>query len=154
MSSVHSRLELLAQQLHQAHRNAVNAELAARGLGEIGHPVLMTILKHVEQSPLQGPSQRSLAQLLHISPAAVANSLKSMEKGGYIRREPVVGDARRNRVLLTEKGRRAVDGCEEVFETVEARMFNGFSPEEKEQMTVFRTRMLENLTVQKAKEET
>ena len=144
-----ARLELLAQQLHQAHRNAVSAELARRGLGEIGHPVLMTILKNVEQAPRHSVSQRALAELLHISPAAVANSLKSMEKGGYIRREPVEGDARRNRVLLTERGRAAVEGCEEVFSCVERRMFRGFTPEERAALSGFRARMLQNLTEEK-----
>ena len=74
-----ARLELLSQQVHQAHRNAVAAELSARGLGEIGHPMLITILKHLEEGE-NGCSQRELAQMLHISPPAVATSLKSMEK--------------------------------------------------------------------------
>lgn len=38
-------------------------------------------------------AQRELAELLHISPAAVANSLKSLEKGGYVQRRPGPGDA-------------------------------------------------------------
>jgi len=141
----YSRLELLAQQLNQAHRSAVSAELAARGLGEIGHPVLMTILKYVEEAPEQSVSQRALADLLYISPAAVANSLKSMERGGYIRREPVERDARRNRVLLTDKGREAVEGCEEVFRCVERRMFLDFTPEERALLIDMRARMLRNL---------
>ena len=69
-----NQLELLSQQLNQAHRSAVNAELSARGLSEVGHPVLLTIL---HSSACQGPegqcpAQRDLAQALHISPAAVA----------------------------------------------------------------------------------
>ena len=141
-----NQLELLSQQLNQAHRSAVNAELSARGLSEVGHPVLLTIL---HSSACQGPegqcpAQRDLAQALHISPAAVANSLKSLEKGGYIHREPD-RDARRNRVVLTDKGRRAVDGCQEVFELVSQRMMAGFTPAEREQLLSFRRRMLRNL---------
>ena len=145
MNTEYSQLELLARQLHQAHRNAVSAELTARGLGEIGHPMLMTILKQVEQAPEHTVSQRALADVLHISPAAVANSLKSMEKGGYIRREPVEEDARRNRVLLTDKGREAVEGCEAVFVAVEQRMFTGFTSEERSLLAGMRKRMLKNL---------
>ncbi len=147
MAQFSSQIELLNQQLHQAHRSAVNSELSAQGLGEIGHPMLLTMLKHFgkDNCTCPNPSQQELAKRLHISPAAVANSLKSLEKGGYIRREPVQGDARRNQVLLTEKGRRAVEGCQQVFETVSQRMLTGFTPEEAAHLLSFRQRMLDNL---------
>ena len=142
-----SQLELLSQQLNQAHRNAVNAELAARGLGEVGHPMLLTILKSSgsENSEGQCGAQRDLAELLHISPAAVANSLKSLERGGYVRREPGQKDARRNRVMLTDKGRAAVEGCQAAFQAVSERMLAGFTREERDQLLALRRRMLENL---------
>ena len=152
-------LELLTRQLNQAHRAAVQAELAAAGLGEIGHPMLLAILHGSCQEDAGGSchAQRELAELLHISPAAVANSLKSLEKGGYIRRERG-RDARRNRVLLTPKGQQAVIGCQMAFETVSRRMLQGFSPVEREQLLSFRRRMLHNLrgespTKTQAKEE-
>ena len=141
-------MELMARQLNQAHRTAVQAELACAGLGEVGHPMLLTILESSSgtEGECQCRAQRDLAELLHISPAAVANSLKSLEKGGYIRREPSSGDARRNRVLLTDKGAAAVKGCYQAFERVSARMLEGFSQEEQEQLRSFRRRMLANLT--------
>ena len=49
-----SQLELLSQQLNHAHRNAVAAELAARGLSEVGHPVLLTILKYYDSQEPNG----------------------------------------------------------------------------------------------------
>ena len=148
MSDTISQIELLAQQLHHAHRNAVGAQLTARGLGEVGHPVLLTILQSAQQASADGrpPAQRELAQLLHISPAAVANSLKSLEKGGYIHRQPERGDARRNQVLLTDKGRQAVEGCQQAFTTVSRQMLEGFTPQEVELLLSFRRRMLENLS--------
>jgi len=141
------QLELLSRQINQAHRTAVQAELAAAGLSEIGHPMLLSILKSGgEDSACQCGAQRELAELLHISPAAVASSLKSLEKSGYIRREPGQEDARRNRVLLTEKGRQAVEGCDRAFESVSRQMLAGFSQEEQELLLSFRQRMLHNLT--------
>jgi len=137
-----AQLELLSRQVHQAHRNAVSAEMNARGLGEVGHPMLLTILKAGTDQPF---AQRELAEMLHISSAAVAGSLKSLEKGGYIRREPEPGDARRNRVQLTAKGWMAVADCEAVFQRVSERMLAGFTEEEQELLTGFRTRMLNNL---------
>ena len=140
-------MELLARQINQAHRMAVHEGLMAAGLSEVGHPMLLSILESARcgDGPGGCHAQRELAETLHISPAAVANSLKSLEKGGYIRREPCAGDARRNQVLLTEKGAQAVRSCHQVFEDVTGRMLEGFSPEEREQLMSFRRRMLNNL---------
>lgn len=147
MSQFLSGLEMLEHQLHQVHRSAIQAELAAAGLQEIGHPMLLCILHSYETRRLscQLQAQRDLANLLNVSPAAVATSLKSLERCGYIRREPEPGDARRNRVLLTDKGRRAVDGCEACLDRVTHRMFAGFSHQEQEQLSALYRRMLENL---------
>lgn len=138
------RLELLEQQFHQAHRSAVGEELERRGLREV-HPMILAILKHVEQAGAESFSQRDLAKMLDISPAAVTNSLKTMEQRGYILRAPEEGDARRNRMALTEQGRSAVQGCEEAFSAVQQRMLEGFTPQEKEMFAQFRERMLKNL---------
>lgn len=146
-ASIH-HMELLDQRLVHAHRSAISEELVRRGLGEVGHPMLLTILKYSGESDPDRPwrAQRELADQLRISPAAVANSLKSLERGGYIIREPGQQDARRNRVLLTEKGRQAVEGCQAAFEAVARRMLEGFSGEEREQLLSFRRRMLDNLS--------
>lgn len=139
-------MDLLSRQMNQAHRAAVQGELNAAGLGEVGHPMLVSILQSAGKDPEgQCQAQRDLADLLHVSPAAVANSLKCLERDGYIRREPWARDARRNRVILTEKGAAAVAGCQEVFRRVSARMMAGFSPEELHQLSQFQRRMIDNL---------
>lgn len=146
MEASFHEMELLSRNLNQAHRAAVQGELNAAGLGEVGHPMLMSILQSAEEDP-EGrcQAQRELADLLHVSPAAVANSLKCLERDGYIRREPWARDARRNRVLLTQKGAAAVEGCRDVFRRVSARMMAGFSPEELHQLAQFQRRMIDNL---------
>ena len=146
MDDVLRQLELLSRQINQAHRSAVNAELTARGLGEVGHPMLLCILHSGDNDPAERcHAQRDLAELLHISPAAVANSLKSLEKGGYITRTPGAEDARRNRIDLTDKGRAAIQGCIESFTEVCNRMLADFTPEERQLLLSFRMRMLNNL---------
>ena len=108
--------------------------------------MLVSILQSAGEDPEgQCQAQRELAGLLHVSPAAVANSLKCLERDGYIRREPWERDARRNRVLLTPKGAAAVEVCREVFRRVSARMMDGFSQEELAQLAQFQRRMLDNL---------
>ena len=140
------QLELLSRQIDQAHRCAINSELAARGLNEIGHPMLLCILQSSDRDPeARCFAQRDLAELLHISPAAVANSLKSLEKGGYLIRTPGAEDARRNQITLTEKGQAAIQGCIQAFTAVSHRMLAGFTQEERQQLLVLRRRMLENL---------
>ena len=146
-------MDLLSRQFNQAHRAAVQAELNAAGLGAVGHPMLVSILQSAKEDPEgQCQAQRELADLLHVSPAAVANSLKCLERDGYIRREPWQKDARRNRVLLTEKGLQAVEGCRDVFRRVSARMMAGFSPEECDQLMGFQRRMLHNLATPDSQE--
>ena len=146
-------MDLLSRQLHQSHRAAIQAELNAAGLKEVGHPMLVSILQSAVEYPSgQCQAQRELADLLHVSPAAVANSLKWLERDGYIRREPWRGDARRNRVILTEKGGAAVRGCREAIIRVSTRMMAGFSPEELALLAQFQRRMLDNLTNSQEKE--
>ena len=138
-------LGLLEHQLHLARQNAIQTELAAAGLQEVGHPRLMCILHTAGARGADGQTQRELAQLLHVSPAAVATSLKSLEKKGYICREPEPGDARRNRVTLTDKGQRAVDDCFACLQRVTRRAFTGLSNEEQAVLRGFYLRMLDNL---------
>ena len=115
-------LGLLEHQLHLARQNAIQTELAAAGLQEVGHPMLMCILH-----------------------TAGATSLKSLENKGYICREPEPGDARRNRVTLTDKGQRAVDDCFACLQRVTRRAFTGLSNEEQAVLRGFYLRMLDNL---------
>ena len=139
-------MELLSRSLSNAHRSAVQAELNAAGLEKVGHP-MVSILQSADEDPEgQFQAQRELADLLHVSPPAIANSLKCLERDGYVRREPWPRDARRNRVILTEKGADAVEGCRAVFLRVSARMMDGFTPEELALLAQFQRRMLDNLT--------
>ena len=144
MPTTFQHLELLSRQVHQAHRTAVEEELARRGLRDV-NPLILSILKHMEQMQAQSFSQRDMARALDISPAAVTNSLKTMEQSGYVRREPEQEDARRNRVELTQKGRSAVEECEQAFLAVSQRMLAGFTSEEQAMLVDFRGRMLNNL---------
>lgn len=90
-------------------------------------------------------AQRELSDALRVSPATVAVSLKSLERGGYIEKRPVAGDQRRKAVRLTAKGEAAVQRCFQVFHHVDETMFQGFTPEEREQVIAFHMRMLKNL---------
>lgn len=130
--------------LHHAHRRRVTEEQSGRGIGDLSSPMLLLSLRSAE---LKGElwSQREVAKSLHLSPATVAMSLKPLERDGYVERSSDERDARRKQVSLTDKGRNAVELCRESFQAVDARMLAGFSPEEREQLTAFFKRMIENL---------
>lgn len=130
--------------LHHAHKRRVMEEQARRGLEEIGAPWLLVTLFHAEERG-EHWSQREVARTMRISPATVAVSLKTLERNGYVKRSADEQDARRNRVSLTDKGRWAVGLCGESFRAVDERMLSGFSAEEKDQLTEFFYRMIENL---------
>ena len=137
---------LTLQQLERAHHNAVSAQMGQADLGDVGNPLLLFLLaRAMEQADEPLPSQKRLAEQLHVSPATVAVSLKSLERGGYVRKEPDPTDARRNQVYITDKGQRAVARCVRVFETVDRQILAGFSPEELERLAGYHRRMLENL---------
>lgn len=130
--------------LHHAHERRVAEEQARRGLGDLGAPMLLLSLFSAEQAGERW-SQRDVARTLRLSPATVAVSLKPLERDGYVERSADERDQRRNRVTLTDKGRRAVEKCGESFRAVDERMLTGFTPQEREQLTGFFTRMIENL---------
>ncbi len=130
--------------LHHAHRRQVTQAQAACGLEDLGSPMLLVTLL-VGESEGKTYSQRELAREMRRSPATVAVALKALERGGYIRRRTDEKDSRRNLVALSEKGREAVDACGRAFRSVDETMLEGFSPAEREQLSGFFQRMLENL---------
>ena len=130
------------QAVARARKQLMLTELAGRGLGDLGNPVLLFLLQEREG---QVSSQRELSDAMHISPASVAVSLKSLERGGYVEKLPGKADQRRKEVRLTSKGRAALETCFQVFQEVDRRMFGGFTPEEMTQVRAFQLRMLRNL---------
>ena len=130
------RTILVFHQLNRTYHNAANSQLAQRNLQDVNNPMVLFVLFQALERE---------AELLHVSPATVANSLKSLERGGYVRKEADPADARCNRVFLTDRGRRAVQECAEVFDAVDQQVLRGFSPGELEQLRSFHQRMLDNL---------
>lgn len=137
--------------LHHAHHRRVSEEWSARGIGDVGAPMLIAALYNSEKAG-RALSQRELAHQVHLSAPTVAVSLKNLEGKGYVVRSADQEDQRRNLVRLTDKGRRAFEVGNEAFQTVEEQMLSGFSEAEKEQLTSFFLRMLENLGVKEGEE--
>lgn len=100
------------------------------------------ILMHLHRQP--NCSQVEIADFLDISPAAVAVSLKKLEKGGYICRETDENDNRVHQVTITAKGKQVIEKSFAIFQKVDRQMFLGFSDEEMEQMSGYLERIYQN----------
>lgn len=135
---------MLFHTLHRAHRNQVRAELARRGLDDLGSPMILFLLRS-RGGGGRTLTQREVAEALRISPATVANALKSLERGGYVDRREDPCDQRCKRIALTEKGGWAVEECILAAKEIDARMFAGFTAEEQARLDEFHCRMLDNL---------
>lgn len=103
------------------------------------HQILMHLCHH------RDCSQSKLAEQMEISPAAVAVSLKKLEKGGYIVRESRENDNRANQIVITEKGNEVIKSSISLFEEIDKAIFKGFSEEDIDMLNHYLDRMYENL---------
>ncbi len=117
-----------------------------RRIGDLGihhgqHRMLMQLAKRQEDIP----SQKELAEIMGISPAAVTATLKKLEREGYISRSMTDEDNRRNEIRITEQGLAKVMESRAVFEATDKEMFAGFTPEEIATFISFMERLDRNL---------
>lgn len=97
-------------------------------------------LKHMGRAA----SQSKLAEMMQVSPASVARSLKSLDREGYIVRTGGA-DGRCNETEITEKGEKMLTQSLELFQALDARCFANFSQEELNSMEDLLGKLLDNL---------
>ena len=135
---------ILFQSVERARKQAIQTELSRRGLGTLGQPMILFLPKDKGREG-RIAAQKELSDAMHVSPATVAVSLKSLEREGYVEKLADETDQRRKAVRLTPKGEAAIHRCVQVFEAVDQSMFEGFRPEETRQACGYLMRMLHNL---------
>ena len=118
---------ILFQSVERARKQAIQTELSRRGLGTLGQPMILFLLKDKGREG-RIAAQKELSDAMHVSPATVAVSLKSLEREGYVEKLADETDQRRKAVRLTPKGEAAIQRCVQVFEAVDQSMFEGFRP--------------------------
>lgn len=106
------------------HKQVFDKRLADIGIHRSAHIILLNIYKNNGLS-----SQKRLAEILGISPAAVTGALKRLEKNGFIARK-FGQDTRYNEVSLTDKGRELLHSARSMFCEVDRGLFRDFSEEE------------------------
>lgn len=109
------KLFICTERLH----HCVFDRIAARfGLHRSQHRMLMLLSRKQ-----QAVSQKSLAEELEISPAAVAVQLKKLESMGFVTRVAAEEDSRVNNITVTEKGRALTEESRRVFFEIDKAMF-------------------------------
>jgi len=105
------------------------------------------ILFRIKEGTAAGrlPSQRELAEEMQLTPATVTATLSYMEKLSLISRETDAGDQRVNRVRITETGIALAEELRRRMNSLDELMFDGFSPEEMEQLGQYMKRLSDNL---------
>ena len=144
-----SKDQVRSEQLNEAvrlhlkntrHHRCVIAKTATKfDIPHAQHRMLMHLSKE------RNLSQKQLADIFEISPAAVAVALKKLESGGYILRRTSEGDSRVNEIEMTEKGRQVVKATRSTFSEIDSAMFDGFSCEELESYNALMRKIETNL---------
>ncbi len=122
------------------HHAAIEGRVSKLGFHHSQHRMLMHLARYEHI-----PSQKELADALGVSAAAVATTLKRLEKEGYIARTVTDEDNRRNEIRITDAGLAAVGESRALFEAVDRRMFSGLTEEELKTFTALLERMRDNL---------
>ena len=121
------------------HKQVFDKRLADIGIHRSSHIILLNIHRNGGLS-----SQKELAGILGISPAAVTGALKRLESNGYVERK-YGQDSRYNEVTLTESGRELLASAKNMFTEVDKALFENFSEEELNNYISCLEKMQENM---------
>ena len=127
------------------HKHLIDHQAAKIGIHRTQHRILM----HIERNKKLG-SQKSIAEHMGVSSAAITGALQKLEQGGYIERNHGA-DGRYNEVMITDKGKRIVDETKQLFFAVDTSLFDGFSDEELETYVNNLKKIQENIKKQMPK---
>ena len=140
MNEQFHRISHMQRHLGRMQHRIIEARVRSLGIHPSQHILLMRL-----SDMGRFPSQAQIAEELDISPASVARTLKQLEAGGYIERCGSDVDGRRNEIAISAKGEAMVKRSQEIFERMNAARFEGFGPEELDQLEALLQRQMDNL---------
>ena len=109
----------------KAHHCVIESGMKDMGL----HRSMHIMLYHIAKCDAP-PSQKDLAQMLNISPAAVAATVERLESEGYIEKTVLNTDRRTNLISISEKGRSALDQVSGILGSTDEEIFAGLGEDE------------------------
>lgn len=104
------------------------------------HPRILGMIYH-----LNGATQKELADEINTSTAAMSASLTRMQKAGLIEKKSDETDSRKNKIQLTEKGKKIHEETFGKIIDIDSRMLDGFTDEEAEQLFAYIDRIQNNI---------
>ena len=122
------------------HRRIIEGRIQSLGIHPSQHFLLMQLSREGNI-----PSQARIAEMMDVSPASVARTLKNLDEGGYILRMGGETDSRRNEIAITEKGESVVDESRRLFMNVDNAVYADFTEEETLQLERLLHKMIGNL---------
>lgn len=125
--------------LNILHRIYIHKEATKNGL-YFGQPPILEYVRDHDQC-----TQCEVADFMQVSPPSIATSIKRMQKAGLLEKTMDKSDQRYNRISITEKGREIVAKFRADFNKIDARLFDGFSEQEREQLCGYLDRMIANM---------
>lgn len=101
-------------------------------------PLLETIISQPDCT------QQELAQILHITPASVAQSAAKLQKAGLIEKRVDPDNKRCNRICATETGVHVAEHYRRSFDEMNRLTFSGLTQEEQAQLSQLLDKILSN----------
>lgn len=129
--------------LHNSIGKRMEAKKEKNGEGLTGmQRFLIKFLRMHEEEEI---CQKDLETCFSMSGATVSNMLQTMEKRGLIVRVQEKHDARRKRIVLTERARELSEAARRDVAEMEAALTRGMTEEEIRELKHYLDRMIENI---------
>lgn len=106
----------------------------------------MRIIRFLKANENRDVYQKDVEKEFGITRSTASRVLVLMEEKGLVKRLSVEHDARLKKLVLTEKSTQMGEAMRQIGEKTDAKLLEGFSEEEKEQLYSFIDRMVENVS--------
>lgn len=103
---------------------------------------IIGFLSHNQDRPIY---QKDIEKAFNVTRSTASKVLTLMEKKGFVQRHSVETDARLRQIVLTEKAQTIAEQMNQHRQDMEQQLIRGFSEEEKQQLTGYLNRILDNL---------
>lgn len=131
----------LIKQIHIAFETRCHKNLQRYNLTPSQMDILLYLKKHQEDTL----TQRDLETGLTLKNPTVTGLLNRLEEKGFITREQNLNDKRSKFIKMTDKAERVLEDGYLYVQELDAKMLNGISEEEQEQLFKHIYKILDNL---------
>lgn len=124
---------------NQLYKRIIDKNLAGAEIYASQHRILR-LLDHKSMM-----SQKEIAEVMEVSTATVAVTLKKMEKSGYVEKSMDAEDNRFNKIKITDQGRKMLHQGFDIMNRIDRDTALGFTEEELKQFTSLMERFYNRL---------